>query len=906
MAAAAPEHADPGEESDGDDASSLSSCEDFACVPGGPGGTAITRKWLQKRKSIAAGAEAGITQEELGMAKALLRFLVPPQQPPGSAGAAPSLGGAAVVTATAGNPRSTVRRSVRQRVREAALQVKHNHDPRAALAPLMGAQGLGRALTDLSQHNLAATGTSAPRRAVGRLAGAADRSIGEQAIKAHRDLSARVASELRSLLIQAGEDDPVATAEQRKERLDRLATAANDAGHAKRAEHDLHGALTSFKELLRLRLEGWGPDHAHTALARSYVATILRDLGDMDGALNELREALRIQIQAHGAEHPHVAVARSNLGAVLKHQGQPDMALAQHMQALQILLQHHKSERHAFVAEVREHIAHALRLLGAIKLSVDEYQKALAIREEVLGADHPKTLRIVEKISEMDTGWAAPTCMRYSPTLARYEVQHDWDCPSCSHRNIAAACVCAACSYRRPLCKGAVPQIFDGFVFVFTGVIPKCVHPSNWMEWRAAEQRGARVSEELEQGTTHVIFRSGYDRSYKVRLAEAMDGVKIVPLEWFVQSVNSGVAQDATHWDIRNRTNNEQRYKRAEEAKTDGPVRSHSAPCSLPRLQMALVDAAPDDEDLQCSLPEPKPIVSVPPRPSATRGSAKVLVSPRGSNAKLAGVLDPEEAMRMRSAGGDARSGTNTDDAALVSPCSARSDRGRASGVHSPKPIRAGSQQASPASSTQRPAGAPPPEVGLRSGSFVQPELERSADVSVTDIDSAELLAMLSPRRKSGEASFVFGREGTGLPRTMTDAFGGRELTGLPALNSSAFFNVASMSPRVGPVQSMRIVKKLGDNSSEVKGALTSFRHIPGVQRHHTMLGWQNSSTSGDESASLRMVSTARVTTDAGTSTLTHDEDPVRMVSGFTACRVHTTAEPGDCDEVPSGNDRDM
>lgn len=113
----------------------------------------------------------------------------------------------------------------------------------------------------------------------------------------------------------------------------------------------------------------------------------------------------------------------------------------------------------------------------------------------------------------------------------------EWSCPSCRLVNSLSSPVCR-CMRARPMDSTDWPGIFKNFVFHFNGVIPRTLkHPSHSLEWRMAEAHGARVTSDFPQGVTHIIYRPGYERSEKVRLAITRHGIRCMPIAWMLDSM---------------------------------------------------------------------------------------------------------------------------------------------------------------------------------------------------------------------------------------------------------------------------------------------------------------------------------------------------------------------------------
>ncbi|KAJ9436932.1 Kinesin light chain, partial [Diplonema papillatum] len=193
-----------------------------------------------------------------------------------------------------------------------------------------------------------------------------------------------------------------------KQDLENLLQKHHAEGCAARERGNLKTALHELQEVLNIRVRLVGEMHPETALARSHVATVIRDTGNLKGAMVELRKALKIQETVLGEGHPHVAVSHNNIGAVLKHQGRSAEALMEHRKALVILVTYYKNATNKYVAEVHEHIGHALRLKNDVHGATVEYAQALAIRKKVFPADHPKTTRLEVKLAGLSELWTGP------------------------------------------------------------------------------------------------------------------------------------------------------------------------------------------------------------------------------------------------------------------------------------------------------------------------------------------------------------------------------------------------------------------------------------------------------------------------------------------------------------------
>jgi hypothetical protein len=117
-------------------------------------------------------------------------------------------------------------------------------------------------------------------------------------------------------------------------------------------------------------------------------------------------------------------------------------------------------------------------------------------------------------------------------------LSNQWSCPACRLVNSLSVPACR-CGRARPMESGGDwPGIFSGMVFHFNGVIPRTLkHPSHSIEWRMAEAHGAKVTADFPERVTHLIYRPGYERSEKVRMAITRLGIRCMPVAWLLDSM---------------------------------------------------------------------------------------------------------------------------------------------------------------------------------------------------------------------------------------------------------------------------------------------------------------------------------------------------------------------------------
>lgn len=157
-------------------------------------------------------------------------------------------------------------------------------------------------------------------------------------------------------------------------------------------------------------------EHTNTALAiattineNEYdIAHIYNSLGfiyyyndDISKSLEAFNKSLELVERAYGQEHPDVATAYHNIGYIYNAQGNYEKALQYLKTALTIRLKVHHGENHHHIASSYHVIGNVYFDLGNYEKALEYYNQALPIRENALGSDHPDTIKLKDKINEV-------------------------------------------------------------------------------------------------------------------------------------------------------------------------------------------------------------------------------------------------------------------------------------------------------------------------------------------------------------------------------------------------------------------------------------------------------------------------------------------------------------------------
>jgi tetratricopeptide (TPR) repeat protein len=169
---------------------------------------------------------------------------------------------------------------------------------------------------------------------------------------------------------------------------DARADAGNSVASVLKVQGKYAEAAAKEREVLALRIELDGPEHAYTGTAHTNLAITLNDLGEFEEAEKEVLQGLAIEEATLGAEHPKLGNTHNSLAIALNGQGKFAEAEAQHRRALEIRVAALGAE-HPDVVESRNNLAVILARQGRLDEAEDEFRRVVALWDEVLGPDHP-------------------------------------------------------------------------------------------------------------------------------------------------------------------------------------------------------------------------------------------------------------------------------------------------------------------------------------------------------------------------------------------------------------------------------------------------------------------------------------------------------------------------------------
>jgi serine/threonine-protein kinase len=162
-----------------------------------------------------------------------------------------------------------------------------------------------------------------------------------------------------------------------------LAALLNETGEEAAAE-------AGFREVLRVRKQALGDDHALVAEALNDLGVFYGIRGDFESSEPLLRQGLETRKRALGEQHHSVAEGMNNLGMLLKQKGELDEAEALYRGAL-VIMRDRLGGEHPSVAIQMHNLARLLQAEGEYLQAEKLHRETLDIRRRVLGNSHNLT-----------------------------------------------------------------------------------------------------------------------------------------------------------------------------------------------------------------------------------------------------------------------------------------------------------------------------------------------------------------------------------------------------------------------------------------------------------------------------------------------------------------------------------
>ena len=168
---------------------------------------------------------------------------------------------------------------------------------------------------------------------------------------------------------------------------------------------DFDQARKHYKEALAIDTAIYGPNNPTSARIHVNLGNLMGDMGDFDGAKECYEKAIMIQEAIYGPDSnkPDVAKAHANLGNVLAQKGDLDGAKEHYEKAIAIQEAIYGPDyNHLDIAVTVDRLGNVLIKMGNLEGAKEHFERALKIRWELLGCDHPLTLKVKKKLESLN------------------------------------------------------------------------------------------------------------------------------------------------------------------------------------------------------------------------------------------------------------------------------------------------------------------------------------------------------------------------------------------------------------------------------------------------------------------------------------------------------------------------
>ena len=190
-----------------------------------------------------------------------------------------------------------------------------------------------------------------------------------------------------------------------------LASTLNNLGEIELAMTRYPEAEAHFDRALAIWEQAMGPQHPNVAVALNNLAAVYDETERSPAAEAMYRRVLAIYQQAFGADHYGVGIARNNLADVCKGQGRLAEAEREYRLSLAVF-EKALGAKHALLAHPllglaecaaldADALGRSPRAHGRRLAAVDFARRAVAVREQALGAVHPDTVAARKELAEL-------------------------------------------------------------------------------------------------------------------------------------------------------------------------------------------------------------------------------------------------------------------------------------------------------------------------------------------------------------------------------------------------------------------------------------------------------------------------------------------------------------------------
>lgn len=175
--------------------------------------------------------------------------------------------------------------------------------------------------------------------------------------------------------------------------LNNLGIIANRAGR-------FDQALAAHAEALRIRRAALGERHPEVGVSLHNIGAVHQRKDNFREAERHYRQALEIRVSQLGEGHPLTFETRQNLGQIALKEGRVEEALAIARTNLARAEEMH-GPAHERVGHFRFTLGTALEAAKQPRAAVEQLERAIALYDENLGPDHPKTSQILRALARV-------------------------------------------------------------------------------------------------------------------------------------------------------------------------------------------------------------------------------------------------------------------------------------------------------------------------------------------------------------------------------------------------------------------------------------------------------------------------------------------------------------------------
>ncbi|MEM6769776.1 MAG: CHAT domain-containing tetratricopeptide repeat protein, partial [Bacteroidota bacterium] len=187
---------------------------------------------------------------------------------------------------------------------------------------------------------------------------------------------------------------------------------------------DTERAVKAFEQAIATRTKVYGPDHIRTAMAQFNASSMYVELDRPEETIRLLNKCRATIAGIAGPTHPYVGSCDDNLGVAYRVTKEYDKALAAYQSALRIRKVNYP-EGHINFATLMRNLSHLHLVQGNYSKALEWIEQAMAIEEENLGKESPRTayIRAVYAHTLFESGQRESAYAAYAAAFHRYGLQ---------------------------------------------------------------------------------------------------------------------------------------------------------------------------------------------------------------------------------------------------------------------------------------------------------------------------------------------------------------------------------------------------------------------------------------------------------------------------------------------------